>query len=76
MGLLRQSHYCICMQSIHGGTVGPSDSMRTKGEQGPRRYGGPGQRSPDYSAFGQITGLRPCKLQALSATQLAGQPVV
>jgi hypothetical protein len=39
-------------------------------------YGGPGQKSPDYSAFGQITGLRPCKLQGPSATPLAGQPVV
>jgi len=37
-------------------------------------YGGPGQNYRDYSAFGQITGLCPCKLQALSGTQLAGQP--
>jgi hypothetical protein len=28
-------------------------------------YGGPGQKSWDYSAFGQITGLWPWKLQAL-----------
>jgi hypothetical protein len=40
------------------------------------RYGGPGQKSPDYSAFGQITGLCPCRLQAPSATRLAGQPAV
>jgi hypothetical protein len=32
------------------------------------RYGGLGQKSWDYSAFGQITGLWPCKLQAPSAT--------
>jgi hypothetical protein len=35
-----------------------------------------GQKSPEYSAVGQITGLCPCKLQAPSATRLAGQPVV
>jgi hypothetical protein len=39
-------------------------------------YEGPGQKSPDYSAFGQITGLCLCKLQAPSATRLAGQPAV
>jgi hypothetical protein len=39
-------------------------------------YGGPGQKSPDYSVFGQITGLCPCRLQAPSATRLAGQPAV
>jgi hypothetical protein len=39
-------------------------------------YGGPGQRSPDYSAFGQITGLCPCQLQALNATWLAWQRTV
>jgi hypothetical protein len=39
-------------------------------------YGGPGKKSPDYSAFGQITGLCPCRLQARSATRLAGQPAV
>jgi hypothetical protein len=36
-------------------------------------YGGPGKNSPDYSAFGQITGLCPCQLQAPNATRLAGQ---
>jgi hypothetical protein len=35
-----------------------------------------GQKSREYSAFGQITGLCPCKLQALCATRLAGQPAV
>ena len=39
-------------------------------------YGGPGQKSPDYSAFGQITGLCAYRLQAPSATWLAGQPAV
>ena len=39
-------------------------------------YEGPGQKSQDYSAFGQITGLLPCELQAPSGTPLAGQPVV
>ena len=39
-------------------------------------YGGPGKKSPDYSAFGQITGLCPCRLQAPSATRLAGQLAV
>jgi hypothetical protein len=39
-------------------------------------YGGPGQKYRDYSAFGQITGLCPCKLQAPSGTRLAGQPVL
>jgi hypothetical protein len=39
-------------------------------------YGGPGQKYRDYSAFGQITGLCPCKLQASNATRLAGQPVL
>jgi hypothetical protein len=32
--------------------------------------------SQEYSAFGQITGLCPCKLQALRAIRLAGQPDV
>jgi ankyrin repeat protein len=41
-----------------------------------RHYGGPGQRSPDYSAFGQITGLCPCQLQAPKATWLAWQRAV
>jgi hypothetical protein len=40
------------------------------------KYGGPGQRYGDYSAFGQITGLYPCNLQAPSGTRLAGQPVL
>jgi hypothetical protein len=39
-------------------------------------YERPGQKSREYSAFGQITGLCPCKLQALSATRLAGQPAL
>jgi hypothetical protein len=39
-------------------------------------YEGPGQKSQEYSAFGQITGSGPCKLQAPSATRLAGQPAV
>jgi hypothetical protein len=39
-------------------------------------YGGPGQKYGDYSAFGQITGLCPCKLQAPSGTRLAWQPVL
>jgi hypothetical protein len=39
-------------------------------------YGGPGQKYRDYSAFGQITGLCPCKLQAPSGARLAGQPVL
>jgi hypothetical protein len=39
-------------------------------------YGGPGQRSPDYSAFGQITGLCPCQLQAPNASWLAWQRAV
>jgi hypothetical protein len=40
------------------------------------KYEGPGQKYGDYSAFGQITGLCPCKLQAPNATPLAGQPVL
>jgi len=40
------------------------------------KYGGPGQKSPDYGAFGQITGLCLCRLQAPSATWLAGQLAV
>jgi hypothetical protein len=40
------------------------------------KYRGPGQKYRDYSAFGQITGLCPRKLQALSGTRLAGQPVL
>jgi hypothetical protein len=40
------------------------------------KYGGPGKKSPDYSASGQITGLCLCRLQAPSATRLAGQPAV
>jgi hypothetical protein len=39
-------------------------------------YGGPGQKSQEYSAFCQITGLGPCKLQVPSTTRLAGQPAV
>jgi hypothetical protein len=39
-------------------------------------YGGPGKKSPDYSAFGQITGHCPCQLQAPNATRLAGQRAV
>jgi hypothetical protein len=39
-------------------------------------YGGPGQKSPEYSAFNQVTGLCPCQLQATKATRLAGQRVV
>jgi hypothetical protein len=39
-------------------------------------YEGPGQKYRDYSAFGQITGLCPCKLQAPSGTWLAGQPAL
>ena len=45
----------------------------------PKLYGGPGQKSQEYSAFRQITGLGRCKLQAPSATWLAapaGQPDV
>jgi hypothetical protein len=42
----------------------------------PLEYGGPGQKSQDYSAFGQITGLCPCQLQAPSATRLAGQRAI
>ena len=34
----------------------------------PPMYGRPGQKYGEYSAFGQITGLWPCKLQAPSAT--------
>jgi hypothetical protein len=41
-----------------------------------RRYGGPGKKSPDYSAFGQITGLCPCQLQTPNATRLEGQHAV
>jgi hypothetical protein len=40
------------------------------------QYGGPGQKSPDCSAFGQITGLCPCRLQAPRPTRLAGQTAV
>ena len=40
----------------------------------PFGYGGPGQKSPEYSALGQIIGLCPCKLQGQSGTRLAGQP--
>ena len=39
-------------------------------------YEGPGQKYGDYSAFGQITGLCLCKLQAPNATRLAGQRVL
>jgi hypothetical protein len=39
-------------------------------------YVGPGQKYGDYSAFGQITGLCPCQLQAPNATRLAGQRAV
>ena len=39
-------------------------------------YGGPGQKYRGYSAFGQITGLFPCKLQAPLGTRLAGQLVL
>jgi hypothetical protein len=39
----------------------------------PVLYEGPGQKYGDYSAFGQITGLCPCKLQAPSGIRLAGQ---
>jgi hypothetical protein len=38
-----------------------------------RVYEGPGQRFPDYSAFGQIAGLCSCQLQAPNATWLAWQ---
>jgi hypothetical protein len=39
-------------------------------------YGGPGQKYGDYSAFGQITRLCPCKLQAPSGTRLTEQAVL
>jgi len=49
---------------------------KSVGINSPETYGGPGQRSPDYSAFGQITGLYPCQLRAPSATWLAWQRAV
>jgi hypothetical protein len=48
----------------------------TRGGLSPYLYGGPGQKSPEDSAFNQITGLCPCQLQATKATRLAGQRVV
>jgi hypothetical protein len=36
------------------------------------RYGGPGQKSWGYSAFGQITGLCPCQLEG--STYLCRNP--
>ena len=48
----------------------------SNGERFATTYGGPRQRSPDYSAFGQITGFCPCQLQAPNATWLAWQRAV
>jgi hypothetical protein len=40
------------------------------------KYGGPDQKSPDYSAFGKITGVCPCQLQVPNAIRLVGQRAV